>query len=689
MSDYAISTGRVAEHGREGRLPSLRDVAMQAFYTRRLILACLVLGLVAGMVAAVVNRPTFTAESLLLVRADAGESVRDGVAGPASVNPGETVQRLLQSDIQILKSEPVVALAAQSALGPGASDKALQKFRKRFKVEALPNSNIIRVTFESPDRALSLRAAQGLIDAYRDRRSALYRSDSEDLQSSEITRAQAQITSLDGQIQGVRDSYHVLDIAQDIALASARLDTLRQRAGQVGERAAAVGGELSASAAGLASSPARVLDTQDSANASPNDEARNTLLRLRQEREHLAAQYAADYPGLVEIDRKIAIASAQVAANSKDRYRSDRTVRNPVHDQLETRRAGLLVEGAALSRQNGELGREIGAASARVEALRDADAQLRALARARDVAEGLYKQLTIARAGARLESEAVDRRDGALRVVQPPSAPLKGRDLGAGFVLAGLLVGIGAATALSSFAGLLRQVFLTPGEAERALHLTSVGEFEPRDGATLLDVTRVAALLRDTTIDGAEVQVVQVSGTEPAAKSAVAAALARALADRPSPVPGRAARVLLADPDAEERFRHHTRPKGDHQLRLNHGFLTVTEGGAKGVWVALDFARSPLGDPGADTADAKAFLGQLRKGFDWIVIAGEADFAAYEARRRFALVDLNLISVEAEVTRSAAAEALVETVLASGGDILGFVFSHRRLHIPKVLMRWL
>jgi len=686
MSDLASSFGRTAPwRAKEAAGPSLRDVVMQAFYAHRLILGCLLAGLLAGMAAAVVNRPTYTAEALLLVRADAGESVRDGVAGPASAASGEAVQRLLQSDIQILKSEPVVTMAARAAPLPGRDSTALERFRKALKVEALPTSNIIRVAFQSPDRARSLAAVQAVIDAYRQRRTALYRSDSQEVQSDEIARAAHQIDDLDAQIQQVRDRYGVLDIAQDISLASARLDGLRQRAGQVGERAAAAAAELAATRQGLAATPERVLDSLESSNAAPNDEARNTLLRLRQEREHLAAQYAPGWPALEEIDRKIAAAAAQVAANAKDRYRSDRTVRSPLHDQLDQRRAALLVEGQSLARQNSALSQEIAGAAARVAALRQADAELRALARSREVAEGLYKQLALARAGARLEDEVVDRRDGALRVVQPPSAPLKGRDLGPTLVLAGLLAGLGAGIAAASLSGLLRQVFLTPGEAERALKLASLGEVEATD--LELGAKRLAAVLEDAEVDGAPVRVVQLVGVERGARSALAVALASALAGRTGANAAKPVRVLLADLDGEARLRR--RAPAGRRLALDQGLLTVAQGSQPGVWVALDLAASPLGDPGAETEIARAFLKQLRAGFDWVILAAESDFAAYEARRRFPLADVNVVVIEAEATRAVAARTLIETVLASGGDLLGFVFAQRRFHIPRVLMKWL
>ncbi len=689
MSDDASSFGRLAPwRPRDSGAPSVREVATQAFYSWKLILGCVLVGLLAGVVVAAFNRTTFTAESLLLVRADAGESVRDGLATPVMAASPDAVQRLLQSDIQILKSEPVVRLAADTVAGGTAPDKVVEKFKKHLKVEAAATSNIIHVTYQSADRPQALRAVQALIDAYRQRRLTLYRSDSEDLQGGELDRARQDIAELDRRIQAVRDHYAVLDIGQDIQLASARLDMLNQRAGQVRERAAASGAELIATASGLSAQPARVLDSQDAANAPPNDDARNTLLRLRQEREHLAAQYAPDYPGLKEVERKIAVAADQVAANARDRYRSERTVRNPVHDQLEQRRAALLVEAQSLSRQNGALGQEIIAAAARVAALRQADEELRALGRSRDVAEQLYKQLSVARAGARLEAEAVDRRDGALRVVQPPAAPLKGRNLAPSLILAGLFGGLGAGIAAASVAGLVRQVFLTPGEAERGLRLSPLAEVEGADPA--LGAIRLAAMLCDVLIDGRPARVIQIAGPDRGAKSAVALALAQALAVRPgaSPTAGRAPRILLADLDTERGFSRRVAGPGK-TLRLRQGQLTVAEGAQHGVWVALDLAGTPLGDPGAETEGARDFLKQLRAGFDWIVIAAEVDFSTYEARRRFALVDVNLIVVEAEVTRAPAARALVETVLASGGDLLGFVFARRRFHIPGGLMKWL
>jgi hypothetical protein len=48
-----------------------------------------------------------------------------------------------------------------------------------------------------------------------------------------------------------------------------------------------------------------------------------------------------------------------------------------------------------------------------------------------------------------------------------------------------------------------------------------------------------------------------------------------------------------------------------------------------------------------------------------------------------------VLIVRAEKTRALAARQLKETVLAAGGDILGFVFTFRGYYIPEALYKWL
>jgi hypothetical protein len=56
-------------------------------------------------------------------------------------------------------------------------------------------------------------------------------------------------------------------------------------------------------------------------------------------------------------------------------------------------------------------------------------------------------------------------------------------------------------------------------------------------------------------------------------------------------------------------------------------------------------------------------------------------------RRLTGLVDANLLVLRAEHTRAAVATRLCDTVLAAGGNMLGFVFVGRKFYVPRWLYR--
>lgn len=672
--------------------PSLRDALVHVFYNRRMIVACLAGGLALGAAGALLTPPKFTAESLVLLRVGATEAAQGQLNGPPAFLAAESVQRVLQSDVQIVTSEPAVraALSRLDPAGDGPSPAEVAKFRKGLRVGIEPQSNVMKIAFVSPDRESALRAVQAIMDAYAERRAGLYVNASRDRQDQEIDRYDEALRTTEADIQRTRQDHGVLDIERDVVLASDRLDALEQRAAQAAERRGVVAAELAAVQRSLASAPERVMDSQERTNSTPNDEARNTLLRLRQERAHVVEQYAEDWPGLKEIDARIAAAQAQIVENSQDIRSSDRTVRNPVADLLSTRRAGLVIEQASLDRQIGELAAQVGAARRRIDDLRSAEMRLHELERSRSASETIHRSLLIGRAGTSLEDQAVDDAHTTLRVVQPPNAPLQGRDLRPVILLGGLALGVAAAIAATVVRTLLRQVWLTPGDAAAGL---SAPLLLTADVDRAADVgPRLAGLLLDTRIDGRPLQVVQIVGDGVAAKSRLGLGLCQALAARlgaQAGPDGDVRPVLLIDPDAASHYRKKAAQAFVRRLPDGGGGLEVARSMTPGLWAALDPAETAICDPHATADRARACLELLRGAFSRIVLVAGQDFDGPDARRLFPLADANLILVQAERTRTPAARRMVEVVLAAGGDLLGFVFMDRRRHIPEAIYRWL
>ncbi|MFC5344354.1 GumC family protein [Brevundimonas staleyi] len=668
-------------------LLSLRDLLVHVFYNQKVILACLAIGLMLGVAAAVFSPPKFTAASLILLRIGATQAAQEGLNGPQTYQGGEVVLRALQSEVQIIRSDPVLQAAMAKLSEADADPAALGKFAKALKVEIEDGSNVLRIAFTSRDRDYALRAVQAVTDAYIDRRAELYVNASRDRQDREIDRYDTALSQTEGEIQRIRQTHDVLDIDKDVALASDRLEALIQRANQAQERRGAVAAELAAVSRQLAAAPERVLDSQERTNTTPNDEARNTLLRLRQDRAHVVEQYNEDWPGLAEIDARIAAAQAQIVENAQDIRSSDRTVRNPVADLLVQRRVSLGIELASLQRQSAELATQLAAARARVGDLRTAEMRLHDLERSRSASETIHRSLLIGRAGAALEDQAVDDRNTTVRVVQPPTAPLTGRDLRPTLILAGAALGIALAIAATAVGIVLRQVFIAPGEAESSLGLDALMSLDAtasnlRSDAGQAAMARLASLLLDLEIDDRPLQVFQFVGDDAGAKGRLALGVAQAMAARAGGA------VLLIDLDAADHYR---RKAGEAVQRLPAGptHLDVARSASVGLWAAVNPSETPLGAPAATAEEARAFLDLMRGAFSRIVLVGARDFDLPDARRLHGLADANILIVQAEATRAPAARRMREVVLVSGGDLLGFVFTGRRRHVPEAIYRWL
>ena len=106
--------------------------------------------------------------------------------------------KAVQSEIQIIQADGVIRAAIQDLgvarlyprlerrrfLGllppPGPEDRigmALDRFRGDLRVEAQGSSNVIRVGFSHPDRALAIAAVQAVTQHYLAQRRSIYAND--------------------------------------------------------------------------------------------------------------------------------------------------------------------------------------------------------------------------------------------------------------------------------------------------------------------------------------------------------------------------------------------------------------------------------------------------------------------------------------------------------------------------------
>ena len=346
------------------------------------------LGITAGLFAGT----RYIAESVLLVQVSRESTGAQDLTGFGQSVISIEILKVARAEMEIIRSTEVLRAALREAgpqrLFPGIPDVAgagfergVEALGRALKAEPDTTSNILRVNLTLPTREAALRGLSAVIDAYMARRATMFADESSRLLVAEVERYGERIGVIEGQIRQVRAASGVLDIAQDIQLASARRDDLLQRENRVREQQAITRAQLASAETALVAQPSRVFASSEATNLVPNDESRNTLTRLLQDRQHMAAQYAPDYPGLRELDQRIAGLRVAIREGSRNTYSTTREMRNPNVELLSQRVVTLRLEGEALDRQLTELGRQRQEAETRGEALLGAERQLRDLTR--------------------------------------------------------------------------------------------------------------------------------------------------------------------------------------------------------------------------------------------------------------------------------------------------------------------
>lgn len=681
-----------------------RDVLVHVFYNAKIIRNCILAGLLLGLAGAVFTRTEHTADSLLLVLNGPGDTADE--LSPAALL-GSAVPRAVQSDAEIVRSEPVMrdavvklgldkrpasGLARFKPLPPGRDrvDAAVDRFRKGLKVTTENNSNLIRVSYTAADRSSAVRALQAVVDAYAERRQQIYSAATPELQEQEVQRYARMLDSLDARIKDAQTRFNVININQDVNFVTNRQDVVAQRLSQAQERARALDGELNAARRRLSDTPDQVFDSRELTNGTPNDDARNTLLRLKQERAHLLEQYTPAWPGLKELDAKIAIAEAQVKANTTDNFYTERRVRNPDSDQLKTRVSTLTVERAAVAQQIAELNRQQNEIQGRFDTIREATGELGDLIRQREVMEGVYRQVSLQQAASKLRNDAVESRQASIRVVQPPTAQAKGRSYALIFVMAGVILGIASAVAAAVVSSVTRQVFITPNEAERTMQAPVVSIVNDNDGdfhrgRARSEVERLAALMIDAADGDFPLRVIQVaSAGDQEEKADLAVALGEEFAT------GWSLPTLVIDLDGYAYSQLADGAMGRGRLTISDVELSLVKTSTPDLWAVTQpkGVESPFTASRLPIVQAEKILDELRRRFRRIVVIGPADFDAYGSRRLYPLVDAHLLMIRGEKTRVPVAKALRDAILSASGDILGCVYTHRRFYIPERVYRW-
>jgi uncharacterized protein involved in exopolysaccharide biosynthesis len=360
---------------RNERLPTLRDIATPLFRHRKLVLSIFLVILLGTIVEILVLPKDYEATMKILVKRErVDEAVTPGREAVMS-NPGGVTEEELNSEVELLKSrdllEKVVVTcdlqnlhfshfgerlfpAGASAENGDTQDskrkisQAVLALETKLQIEPLKKTDLIQVTYSSPDPQLAARVLRTLGDLYLEKTVAVHRPPGafEFFQTEsqhygqELNTAQSELAKFDRE-KGVADpQIEKQDAIQKLSEFEATLSATQVAINETEQRTRVVEQQL-------ASTPAQTVSQVRSAdNPLLMQQLKTTLLDLELKRTGLLEKFEPDYRPVQELQKQIdqTIATINKAESSPDR--EETTDRNPSYEWL---RAELTKSNADLA----------------------------------------------------------------------------------------------------------------------------------------------------------------------------------------------------------------------------------------------------------------------------------------------------------------------------------------------------
>jgi uncharacterized protein involved in exopolysaccharide biosynthesis len=445
---------------RDGRTPlTLNDVLTIGFRRRRLVVRTFLAIFLALSVFVLLRPARYQSSMKLLVKQERVDPVpADDSSRPQSWS---VTEEQLNSEVELLKSHDLLAKVVVAAGLPerenagfggrlkrlfasrvekqllaspgeqGSHDelrvaRAVHAIQRELSVQPLRKSNVIRVSYTSPDPVLSAGVLKTLADRYLEKHLAVYRpSGAFDFFEQEADRYRQSLSDFELRLAQYNREQGVLSgqIEKEIALRKlADVEGTEQATrAQIAETARRV----QALEAELAATPDRATTEVRTGSARLIEQFQSTLTTLELKRIELSERFQPDYPPLRDVRSQIAALKTSIAAAAESPVREETTGRDPTYAYLQTELAKNRAELAALRARASALAGTVSAYRANAIRLERVDVVQKDLGREAKQAEQNYLLHSQKREEARV-SDALDlRRFVNVAVVEAPTVPFK------------------------------------------------------------------------------------------------------------------------------------------------------------------------------------------------------------------------------------------------------------------------
>jgi uncharacterized protein involved in exopolysaccharide biosynthesis len=493
--------------GRLQRPSNLRDVVWTCFHHWQLLLMVFCPIFLGAVLSALMTPSTYEAETKILIKRERADPVVSPGSDAANSLPPAVTEEDLNSEVELVRSrdllEKVVITCGLDrrsdnsvwgsvlrALSPASSDQRSKQFavamavralQKRLKVDSIRKTNIISVTYTSPDPTVAASVLKTLTELYLVKHLEVQRPPGTfAFFQQEAARYGEALKEAEKRLGEFNREQNTVSVQTEVAAAEQKLadfqGTLRQNRALI----AATTERIQTLTTQMASTPDR-LTTQVKTSPLLLQQMKTNLLALQLRRTELAGKYAPSHRIVREVGSQIAETEAAIAQEENSPLHEDTTDRNPTYQWLAEDLVKSTAELASLRVQSAALEQQIDAYRADLLALGKKDLGQQDLLRNAKSEEANYLLYVNKREEARISDALDQKRIVNASIVEKATAPALPSGFGPALML---FIGLFVAGSSGVGAAFLKQYisssFRNPEDVELVLGIPLLASF-PRD----------------------------------------------------------------------------------------------------------------------------------------------------------------------------------------------------------------
>jgi uncharacterized protein involved in exopolysaccharide biosynthesis len=320
---------------------TLRDVIAPVFRHRRLV-AWSFLGIFLTSIVGALSLPKqYQAEMKILVKRERVDPILTSDKTTIIDSRSEVTEEQVQSEVELLRSRDLlenVVKASGLVSADNGQDvrrqsvslaRAVRNLEKKLQVEPLKKTNLINVTYQSPNPELAARVLNTLSSLYLEKHLAVHRLPGAfDFFQSQTERYRNELTDSETHLIRFDNDNGLVspELEKEIALRKqsefdAALRETRADIAETSQRINALEAQMTTTA------PRITTQERTSDNPMLLQQMKSTLLTLELKHTELLSKFAPEYPLVLEVDKQIAQTQAAITAAEQ----------SPVHEQTTDR----------------------------------------------------------------------------------------------------------------------------------------------------------------------------------------------------------------------------------------------------------------------------------------------------------------------------------------------------------------